>query len=55
MKETRFLSLSPKLYHYPSPIRRKPPKWADKFLADQLLAELGLSENGDLWGLFSDI
>ena len=44
-----------KLVHYPSPMKRERPKWADKFLVDRLLAEFGISEIGNLWRLFDDI
>lgn len=41
--------------HFPSPIKREQPKWAQNFEAEKLLAELGISGSGDLWNLFDDV
>jgi hypothetical protein len=48
-------SVPSKLVYYPSPIKRERPKWADNFMAERLLAELGIIEKGDLWSLFDDV
>jgi hypothetical protein len=48
-------SFKPHFRHFPSPIKREQPQWAQNFEAEKLLAELGVSQTGDLWRLFDDV
>lgn len=47
--------VTPHFHYYPSPIKREQPAWARRFDIDKSLAELGISDTGQLWNLFDDI
>jgi Domain of unknown function (DUF4145) len=44
-----------RMRHFPSPITRDLPNWAQTFESEKLLAELGIGDTGQLWLLFDDI